>query len=160
MKCINKKTKRSIPPKTQAKIDLSESHVHSHADPPLETEPLQSQDLGIKPQPPLEDISNRPPLSSEDFQILASSQPLKKTLSSSPPTNQRPLSPSALSSRLRPRGIAPTYIRPVSNSTVSEPKIFRLTAVEDAFGVGELCSLRVGEDGKVEGTLVVDTDEI
>jgi hypothetical protein len=160
VKRIIKKTKRSIPPKTQPKIDFSESHDHSHADLPLETGPLRSQDLRIKSQPSSEDISKCSPLSSEDFQFLTSSQPLNKTPSSPPPTNQRPLSPSAPSSRLRPRRIAPTYIRPVSNSTVLEPKMFRLAAVEDVLGVGKLCSLCVGEDGKVEGTLVVDNDEI
>ncbi len=38
--------------------------------------------------------------------------------------------------------------------------MFRLAAVGDVHGVGKLCSLHVGEDGKVEGTLVVDNDEI
>ncbi len=157
MKRITKKIKRSLPPKIHPKIDFSKSHDHSHADAPLETGPLRSQDLTIKSQPPPEDISKCSPSSSEDFQLLTSSQPLNET---PPPTNQRPISSSVPSSRLRPRRIAPTYIRPVSKSTVSEPKMFRLAAVGDVHGVGKLCSLHVGEDGKVEGTLVVDNDEI
>ena len=36
--------------------------------------------------------------------------------------------------------------------------MFRLAAVGDFLGTGKLCSLHVGEDGKVEGTLVADND--
>lgn len=38
--------------------------------------------------------------------------------------------------------------------------MFRLAAVGDVLGIGKLCLLHVGEDGKVEGTLVVDNGGI
>ena len=49
---------------------------------------------------------------------------------------------------------------PINMNAASEPKIFRLTAVDDWIGSSKLCSLHIEEDGRVEGKLMADTDWI